>query len=285
VGSGLGGTHPLGVGTSGNSNLTGTNEPLIIGVFRMVRNGMASVSEFVVFIGVGYGESFFGPLVEIIPPPEPTSNAGELGRLVGIAIGQVQGYIELISGLSMVGGAIGAEAATAGGASPIAVPVAIRGACWSLHGTWMIFGSQYAMNRRPPQEHAEGASGSGSAPTKQLTPDQIAKRMGATAESKGWKEALAGGQKGIAGPKRKNVNTGGFDYATFDPTSGKIKIYDAKYRKDRSYPNAVSAAKQERWKAELRDFLENEYEGADKQSLLQKLNEGKVEFEVYGWPR
>jgi len=122
------------------------------------------------------------------------------------------------------------------------------------------------------------------APPKKLAPDEIAKRMGTTAESRGWREALARGEQGIAGPKRKNVNMPGFDYATLDPKTGRIKIYDAKYRKNRQYPKSVSEDKRKRWKEELREFLETEYNGADKQALLEKLKEGKVDFEVYGWP-
>ena len=115
--------------------------------------------------------------------------------------------------------------------------------------------------------------------------DKIAKRMGVIAESKGWKAALASGEKGIACPNRKNTNTPGLDYATFDPTDNRIKIYDAKYRKNRRYPTTVSIAKQTRWTQELRQFLTNEYTGSDKQSLLQALNQGKVDFKVFGWPR
>lgn len=117
-----------------------------------------------------------------------------------------------------------------------------------------------------------------------MSKDAVLKRIGAVAEGKGWRKALTDGERGIASPDRKNGNTAGFDYATFDPKTGRIKIYDSKYRFSRSYPKSIAPKKHAAWKQELRDNLEKEYTGDDRDELLRILDAGQVDSDIFGWP-
>nr|WP_244157231.1 filamentous hemagglutinin N-terminal domain-containing protein [Pseudomonas argentinensis] len=118
----------------------------------------------------------------------------------------------------------------------------------------------------------------------QISGGNIRHINGALGEAHGWKNALDSGHVPIKAPGK--VTAPGVDFVTFDPKSGRVVLWDSKYRgPGGSYPSSIPESKLKSWTAEARAAVVQMPEGAMKNRILESLDKGKVDAKVFRWPQ
>ncbi|WP_194909670.1 RHS repeat domain-containing protein [Catenulispora rubra] len=143
---------------------------------------------------------------------------------------------------------------------------------------------------------APAAAAAASDPAAALTPDQALKNAiddgrtkagadyrhqhAAAAEEMGWQESLAKGEIGLIGPSK--VNGPGPDWVTYDPTTGKIKVYDSNWSSKGDYKtfpdNKMGGPKgwMDKWVKPAVDSYSGPYAADIQQALVNNDVEGVV---------
>jgi len=130
-----------------------------------------------------------------------------------------------------------------------------------------------------PKESAGGASS-----VQQISGGNIRHINGALGEAHGWKNALDSGHVPVKAPGK--VTAPGVDFVTFDPKSGRVVLWDSKYRgPGGSYPSSIPESKLKSWTAEARAAVVQMPEGAMKNRILESLDKGKVDAKIFRWPQ
>lgn len=113
-----------------------------------------------------------------------------------------------------------------------------------------------------------------------VKPDADLRHLNAAAtEEMGWQEALARGEVGIIGPSR--LTAGGPDYVTYDPDTGTIKIYDAKYSAKGQYPS-VSKDKFQKWFDEDVKTAVDNYSGPYADEIKSAYEDKQYDTNIFG---
>ena len=103
---------------------------------------------------------------------------------------------------------------------------------------------------------------------------------GAMAEELGWQTALSNGEVGIQGPGK--ITAVGPDYITYDPATGDINVWDAKYSSTGRFPSGLSASKLSSWMPDVSAAV-NGYTGAYQAQIKAAFASGSVRGQIYGY--
>jgi YD repeat-containing protein len=94
--------------------------------------------------------------------------------------------------------------------------------------------------------------------------------------------ALDEGQIGILKPGKVTAN--GPDYLTFDPNTGQVVVWDAKYSSSGRFPSgSIPSSKLADWNAAVQDAV-NSYTGPSADALKQALANGAIRGEYFPYP-
>jgi RHS repeat-associated protein len=107
---------------------------------------------------------------------------------------------------------------------------------------------------------------------------------GAVGEAHGWQAALDSGHMGVLKPGR--VTATGPDFVTYNPRTRTVVVWDAKYRgPNGSYPSSISGERMRSWTSQARSAVESLPDSPMRAAVLDALNNGRVQGEIFRWPQ
>ena len=129
------------------------------------------------------------------------------------------------------------------------------------------------------------AQNRGVANAEKIAGSKISHINGAIGEAHGWQHAIDDlDHIGVKPPGK--VTARGVDYVTYDPRSRTVFLWDSKYRgAGGSYPSSVPSSKLPEWTNEARTAVESMQDSPLKTEILDALNNGRVDPQIFRWPQ
>ena len=106
---------------------------------------------------------------------------------------------------------------------------------------------------------------------------------GSIGEIHGYQDALNNGEIGIQPPGK--VTASGPDYITYDPATGQINVWDAKYSSKGKWPKTAKGFGSEKWLEEVKEAIEKIADPKLRKEVMDAFNNGEINWKIFKWPQ
>ena len=106
---------------------------------------------------------------------------------------------------------------------------------------------------------------------------------GSIGEIQGYNAAIQDGEIGLQEPGV--VTASGPDYITYNPDTGYINVWDAKYSSGGRWPTSAKGFGSEEWLSEVEEAINRLGNSDLKDEIKNAFENGKIDWKIFKWPQ